>query len=298
MLSALLFLLLAVSFVFLVKLIMSIKIVPNKTILVVERLGKYHRTLDAGFHFLFPFLDKVRYKRTLKEQVVDVSSQDCFTRDNVQVKVDGILYMYIFDPVMASYEITNYEYATVLLAKTTMRSVIGQLDLDETFEARESINAQVVKAVDEASDPWGVKVTRYEIQNIKVSPSIMEAMENQMKAEREKRAEIARSEGEMETMINLSRATYEECINIGEGEREKIINAAEGEAKEIIAIAKAKAESIKKISEGLNVEGGDEAADLSVGEEWISCLKNLEKAQIVLTQDIADIEKSIKTGWK
>ena len=298
MLVSFLFLFIVVSIVFLVKLITSVKIVPNKTVLVVERLGKYHRTLDAGFHFLFPFLDKVRYIRTLKEQVIDVKSQDCFTKDNVQVKVDGILYMYIFDPVMASYEITNYEYATTLLAQTTMRSVIGQLDLDETFEARESINAQVVKAVDEASDPWGVKVTRYEIQNIKVSPSIMEAMENQMKAEREKRAEIARSEGEMETMINLSRATYEECINLGEGEKEKTINAAEGEAKEIIAIAKAKAESIKKISEGLEVEGGDEAADLNIGEEWIACLKNLEKAQIVLTQDIADIEKSIKTGWK
>ena len=298
MLVSFLFLFIVVSIVFLVKLITSVKIVPNKTVLVVERLGKYHRTLDAGFHFLFPFLDKVRYIRTLKEQVIDVKSQDCFTKDNVQVKVDGILYMYIFDPVMASYEITNYEYATTLLAQTTMRSVIGQLDLDETFEARESINAQVVKAVDEASDPWGVKVTRYEIQNIKVSPSIMEAMENQMKAEREKRAEIARSEGEMETMINLSRATYEECINLGEGEKEKTINAAEGEAKEIIAVAKAKAESIKKISEGLEVEGGDEAADLNIGEEWIACLKNLEKAQIVLTQDIADIEKSIKTGWK
>lgn len=298
MLIALLFLLMTLSIIFLIKLIASIKIVPNKTILVVERLGKYHRTLDAGFHFLFPFLDKVRYKHVLKEQVVDVSSQDCFTRDNVQVKVDGILYMYISDPVTASYEITDYEKATIYLAQTTMRSVIGQLDLDETFEARESINAQVVKAVDEASDPWGVKVTRYEIQNIKVSDSIMEAMENQMKAEREKRAEIARSEGEMETMINLSRATYEECINIGEGEKEKTINAAEGEAKEIIAIAKAKAESIKKISEGLNVEGGDEAADLELGEEWIACLKNLEKANIVLSQDIVDMEKSIRTGWK
>ncbi len=298
MLIAFLFLLMTLSIIFLIKLIASIKIVPNKTILVVERLGKYHRTLDAGFHFLFPFLDKVRYKHVLKEQVVDVSSQDCFTRDNVQVKVDGILYMYISDPVTASYEITDYEKATIYLAQTTMRSVIGQLDLDETFEARESINAQVVKAVDEASDPWGVKVTRYEIQNIKVSDSIMEAMENQMKAEREKRAEIARSEGEMETMINLSRATYEECINIGEGEKEKTINAAEGEAKEIIAIAKAKAESIKKISEGLNVEGGDEAADLELGEEWIACLKNLEKANIVLSQDIVDMEKSIRTGWK
>jgi len=298
MLDALIFLLIVFSIIFLIKLIMSVKIVPNKTVLVVERLGKYHKTLDAGFHFLFPFLDKVSYKRTLKEQVVDVSSQDCFTRDNVQVKVDGILYMYIFDPVMASYEITDYKEATIYLAQTTMRSVIGQLDLDETFEARESINAQVVKAVDEASDPWGVKVTRYEIQNINVSPSITQAMENQMKAEREKRAEIARSEGEMETMINLSRATYEECINLGEGEKEKTINAAEGEAKEIIAIAKARAESIKKISEGLSVQGGNEAADLSIGEEWIACLKNLEKAHVVLTQDIADIEKSLNTGWK
>ena len=298
MLDALIFLLIVFSIIFLIKLIMSVKIVPNKTVLVVERLGKYHKSLDAGFPFLFPFLDKVSYKRTLKEQVVDVSSQDCFTRDNVQVKVDGILYMYIFDPVMASYEITDYKEATIYLAQTTMRSVIGQLDLDETFEARESINAQVVKAVDEASDPWGVKVTRYEIQNINVSPSITQAMENQMKAEREKRAEIARSEGEMETMINLSRETYEECINLGEGEKEKTINAAEGEAKEIIAIAKARAESIKKISEGLSVQGGNEAADLSIGEEWIACLKNLEKAHVVLTQDIADIEKSLNTGWK
>ena len=172
------------------------------------------------------------------------------------------------------------------------------MDLDDTFEAREKINAQVVKAVDEASDPWGVKVTRYEIQNIQVSPSIMEAMENQMKAEREKRAEIARSEGEMETMINLSRATYEECLNRGEGEREKMVNEAEGEAKEIISIAKATAESIKKIGEGLSVKGGDVAASLSIGEEWIECLKHLKKSHIVLKTDLANIDETIKQGWK
>lgn len=293
MLVALIIFIVLFVVIFFVKLITSIKIVPNKTVLIVERLGKYHRTLEAGFHFLFPFLDKVRYKQTLKEQSIDVPAQDCFTKDNVRVTVDGVLYMYIFDPVMASYEIEGYRYATILLAQTTMRSVIGQLDLDDTFEAREKINAQVVKAVDEASDPWGVKVTRYEIQNIQVSPSIMEAMENQMKAEREKRAEIARSEGEMEKMINLSRATYEECINIGEGEKEKAINEAEGEAKEIIAVAKAKAESIKKISKGLSVQGGSIAAELNIGEEWIASLKQLEKANIILTQDISDLAKAI-----
>ena len=296
MLGALIIFILLLVVIFLIKLIASIKVVPNKTVLIVERLGKYHRTLEAGFHFLFPFLDKVRYKQTLKEQSIDVPAQDCFTKDNVKVKVDGVLYMYIFDPVMASYEIEGYRYATILLAQTTMRSVIGQLDLDDTFEAREKINAQVVKAVDEASDPWGVKVTRYEIQNIQVSPSIMEAMENQMKAEREKRAEIARSEGEMEKMINLSRAAYEECINLGEGEKEKAINEAEGEAKEIIAVAKAKAESIKKISKGLSVQGGNIAAELNIGEEWIASLKQLEKANIILTQDLFDLAKTINAS--
>ncbi len=298
MLTSLIPLIFILLLVFIIKCIFSIKIVPNKTVLIVERLGKYSRTLEAGFHFLIPFLDKVRYKQTLKEQSIDVPAQDCFTKDNVKVKVDGVLYMYIFNPVMASYEIEGYQYATILLAQTTMRSVIGQLDLDDTFEARERINAQVVKAVDEASDPWGVKVTRYEIQNIQVSPSIMEAMENQMKAEREKRAEIARSEGEMETMINLSRAAYEECINIGEGEKERAINEAEGEAREIIAIAKAKAESIKKISEGLSVEGGDIAAELSICEEWIDCLKNLKKANIVLDADLVKISSMVEDiGW-
>ena len=297
MLNVLFVLLVVFALVFLVGLVRAIKIVPNKTVLLVERLGKYNRTLEAGFHVLFPFIDKVRYKQTLKEQSIDVPAQDCFTRDNVKVRVDGVLYMYIFDPFKASYEITNYNYATILLAQTTMRSVIGQLDLDDTFEARERINAQVVKAVDEASDPWGVKVTRYEIQNIHVSASIMEAMENQMKAEREKRAEIARSEGEMETMVNLSRATYEECINIGQGEKEKMINEAEGEAKEIIAIAQATSDSIKKVSDALALEGGEEAADLTLGEQWINCLKQLDKASLILKKDIANIGDAIKTGW-
>ncbi len=270
----------------------SIRIVPNKTALIVERLGKYNSTREAGFHILFPFIDKVRYIQTLKEQAIDVPAQDCFTKDNVQVRIDGILYLQIFDPKKASYGIRDYRFATILLAQTTMRSVVGQLDLDDTFEAREQINAQVVKAVDEASDPWGVKVTRYEIQNIKVSDSIMDAMENQMKAEREKRAEIARSVGEMETVINLSRATYEEAVNISMGEKERMINEAEGKAREIVAVAQATAEGIKKIAASTQLQGGIEAAKLTVSEQWIGALHSIEKnAKIIMKADISDIKK-------
>ncbi len=280
------------ALIFILALIRSIRIVPHKMTLIVERLGKYQATLDAGFHILFPFLDKVRYRQTLKEQAIDVPAQDCFTKDNVQVRIDGILYLQVFDPVKASYGIKDYRYATILLAQTTMRSVVGQLDLDDTFEAREKINAQVVKAVDEASDPWGVKVTRYEIQNIRVSDSIMEAMENQMKAEREKRAEIARSVGEMETVINLSRASYEEAVNISAGEKERMINEAEGQAKEIVAVAEATAEGIKKIAASTQLQGGIEAAKLTVSQEWINALSAIEEqAKVIMTADLTDIKK-------
>ncbi len=278
--------------VFIIALIRSIRIVPNKTALIVERLGKYHKTLEAGFHILFPFIDRVRYKQILKEQAIDVPAQDCFTKDNVQVRIDGILYLQIFDPIKASYGIKDYRFATILLAQTTMRSVVGQLDLDDSFEARDQINAQVVKAVDEASDPWGVKVTRYEIQNIQVSDSIMDAMENQMKAEREKRAEIARSVGEMETVINLSRASYEEAVNISMGEKEKMISEAEGKAKEIVAVAQATAEGIKKVAAATQMQGGIEAAKLSISEQWIGALGSLEEnSKMIMTADIADIKK-------
>ena len=278
--------------VFIAALFKSIRVVPHKMSLIVERLGKYHSTLEAGFHILFPFIDKVRYRQNLKEQAIDVPAQDCFTKDNVQVRIDGILYLQVFDPIKASYGIKDYRYATILLAQTTMRSVVGQLDLDDTFEAREQINAQVVKAVDEASDPWGVKVTRYEIQNIRVSDSIMDAMENQMKAEREKRAEIAHSVGEMETVINLSRAAYEEAVNISEGEKERMINEAEGQATEIVEVARATAEGIKKIAASTQLQGGIEAAKLTVSQEWISALGSMEhNAKIVMTADLTDIQK-------
>ena len=281
-----------IAIVFIVALFRSIRIVPHKVALIVERLGKYHTTLDAGFHILFPFLDRVKYKQNLKEQAIDVPAQDCFTKDNVQVRIDGILYLQVFDPIKASYGIRDYRYATILLAQTTMRSVVGQLDLDDTFEAREQINAQVVKAVDEASDPWGVKVTRYEIQNIRVSDSIMDAMENQMKAEREKRAEIARSVGEMETVINLSRAAYEEAVNISEGEKERMINEAEGQAREIVAVAEATADGIKKIAASTHIQGGMEAAKLTVSQEWINALSSIdENTKIIMSADFTDIKK-------
>ncbi|UYT07313.1 paraslipin [Treponema denticola] len=281
-----------IAIVFIVALFRSIRIVPHKVALIVERLGKYHTTLDAGFHILFPFLDRVKYKQNLKEQAIDVPAQDCFTKDNVQVRIDGILYLQVFDPIKASYGIRDYRYATILLAQTTMRSVVGQLDLDDTFEAREQINAQVVKAVDEASDPWGVKVTRYEIQNIRVSDSIMDAMENQMKAEREKRAEIARSVGEMETVINLSRAAYEEAVNISEGEKERMINEAEGQAREIVAVAEATADGIKKIAVSTQIQGGMEAAKLTVSQEWINALSSIdENTKIIMSADFTDIKK-------
>ena len=289
-----LFIILAVcAFVFIITLFRCIRVVPNKTALIVERLGKYKRTLEAGFHVLFPFLDKVRYKQTLKEQAIDVPAQDCFTKDNVQVRVDGVLYLQVLDPKKASYGIKNYSYATILLTQTTMRSVIGQLELDKTFEVREQINASVVKALDEASDPWGVKVTRYEIQNIKVSDSIMDAMEAQMKAEREKRAEIARSIGEMETKINLSMAALGEAVNLSEGQKQRMINEAEGEASEIVAVAKATAEGIRKVAESVNTKGGESAAKLRLSEAWIDAIGGIAKqgSKVILSADLTDLNE-------
>ncbi len=289
-----------VALVFIITLFRCVRIVPTKTALIVERLGKYNKTLEAGFHILFPFIDKVRYTQTLKEQAVDVPSQDCFTKDNVPVQIDGVLYLQVMDPKKASYGIENYQYATVLLAQTTMRSVVGLLELDNTFEAREQINSAVVRAIDEASDRWGVKVTRYEIQNIKVSDSIMDAMEAQMRAEREKRAEIARSVGEMETKINLSQAAYEECVNLSEGEKQRMINEAEGRAAEIVSVAEATAEGIRKVAEAVSLAGGETAAKLQLSEIWIDTVgsvtggnKQGERTSVMLSADLTDIRKMI-----
>jgi regulator of protease activity HflC (stomatin/prohibitin superfamily) len=228
----------------------------------------------------------------MKEQALDVPAQECFTQDNVKVRVDGVLYMRVMDPRRASYGITNHEYATIQLAQTTMRSVIGRLELDRSFEERDAINAQVVKAVDEASDAWGVKVSRYEIQNINVPNGILEAMEVQMKAEREKRAAIARSLGEMESKINYSQAEMEEAINRSEGEKEKSINEAQGRAAEITSLAKSTAEGLRKVAAAVEQSGGEDALALRVAEGYISELKNLARREtkLMVPLDLSDMD--------
>lgn len=276
-----------------ISLIRSIRVVPARTALVVERLGKYSRTLNAGLHVLIPFLEKVRYKHNLKEVAIDVPAQDCYTQDNVKVRVDGVLYIQVVDPVKSSYGISDYRYATIQLAQTTMRSVIGKLELDKTFEERDQINGSVVQSVDIASDPWGVKVSRYEIQNINVPQAILEAMEVQMKAERERRADIARSLGEMESRINRSQAIMKEVINVSEGEKERMINVAEGRAQEIESIAKATAGSIRKIAEALEDVGGEEAAILRVSESYIEQLNGIAEnnSKIILPIDLTNMSE-------
>ena len=224
--------------------ISTIKIVPQRSAYVIERFGKYRDTLMAGFHIIIPFMDRVAYKHTLKEQVIDVSAQICITQDNISVEVDGVLYLQVVDAKKASYGIDNYPFASIQLAQTTMRSIIGRMQLDKTFEERDHINSTIVEAVDKASDPWGIKVTRYEIKNITPPRSINDAMEKQMRAEREKRATIATSEGERQATMNRADGDKQELIARSEGEKQKRINEAEGQAAEILSIAEATAEGI------------------------------------------------------
>lgn len=273
-----------------IQLFRSIRIVPAQSVFIVERLGRFAASHGAGFHLLVPFLDRVAYKHTLKEQAVDVPSQECFTADNVKVHVDGVLYLRVVDPKRASYGVTNYRFASVCLAQTTIRAVMGKLELDRTFEERGAINASVVRAVDEAAAPWGVKVTRYEIQNIKVPDSVLRSMELQMKAERDKRAEIAKSLGVMESKINYSQASMEEAVNKSEGEKERAVNEAEGRASEILAVARATAESIKTLAAAVSVPNGEAAASLRVAESYIDALRKLAApgTKVVLPLDLAD----------
>jgi regulator of protease activity HflC (stomatin/prohibitin superfamily) len=283
--------------VVLYSIIRSIRIIPGKTTMVVERLGKFTKVLDAGFNMLVPFIDKVKYQHSLKEQAVDVPTQPCFTQDNVRVEVDGVLYFKVIDPKKASYGITNYKYATIQLAQTTMRSVIGKLELDKTFEERNKINAAIVKGIDEATDPWGVTITRYEIQNIRVPDNILTAMEIQMRAERERRAVIAKSLGEMESRINYSKGVMEEAFNKSEGEKQRVINEAEGRAREIRAVARASAASIKKIAEAMGNQGGEEAVALRLSEEYINEIEKVAKPEtkVFLPMDLSDPKGFLET---
>jgi len=242
----------------------SAKVVPQKTVYIVERLGKYSGTLEAGFHILIPFIDRIRYVHSLKENAIDVPEQSCITKDNIQVDIDGILYFVIVDPVKASYGINDYAFASIQLAQTTMRSEVGKIDLDKTFEEREKINMEIVAAVDKASMPWGLKVTRYEIKNIVPPPSIKDAMEKQMRAEREKRALIAESEGDKQAKINRAEGDKQEAIAKSEGEKMKRINEAEGRAQEIERVAQATARGIREIASAIAAPGGSQAVNLRI----------------------------------
>ena len=285
------------GFIIVISLLRSIRIVPARTALIVERLGKYATTLEAGFHVLIPFIDRVRYKLNLKDVAIDVPAQSCFTQDNVKVKVDGVLYLQVTDPVKAFYGIKDYLYGTIQIAQTTVRSVIGKLELDRTFEEREQINAAVVLAVDEASDPWGVRISRYEVQNITVPDAILQSMEVQMKAERERRAVIARSLGDMESKINYSQASMEEAINKSEGEKERAINEAEGRAQEILALARATASSIEKVAEAIDTAAGEDAVALSIAQNYIGKLSNLAKKEtkLILPMDLTNMDEIMST---
>ena len=271
------------------------RIVPQRSNFVVERLGKYSRTLDSGFHLLIPFIDKVAYQHTLKEEVIDVERQTCVTRDNIQVGINGVLYMQVVDAQKASYGINNYRHAASQLAQTTMRSVIGQTDLDKTFEERAKINEDVVKALDEAASPWGIKVLRYEISDIELPVSIKDALEQQMRAERERRAAIAKSEGERQAMINVSEGQKQEVINLSEADKMRQINEAEGRAKEIELIAIATAEGLRKIAAAIQDPGGQQAVSLRVAEQYIKEFGNLAKTNntMIVPAELANVGAAV-----
>lgn len=270
-------------------------VVPQQSAYVVERLGKYSSTLNAGLHILIPFLDVIRYKHTLKEMALDVPEQICITRDNVQVGVDGVLYIKVLDAERASYGITDYRFAISQLAQTTLRSEIGKIDLDKTFEERTTINISVVNELDKASSPWGAKVLRYEIRNINPPKDVLSAMEKQMRAEREKRAVVLASEGQRDAAINEAEGDKQQVIKASEAKRQQQINEAEGEASAILAIATATSEGIRKVAEAIQLPGGFEAVQLRVAEQYIGEFGELAKASntLVLPASVSDVGSMI-----
>ena len=267
------------------------RVVPQQSAYVVERLGRYSRTLGAGFHILWPFLDSVQYKHSLKETAIDIPEQICITRDNVQVGVDGILYSKVLDPQRASYGISDYRFAITQLAQTALRSEIGKIELDRTFEERTNINSQVVNELDKATEPWGVKVLRYEIKNITPPKDVLAAMEKQMRAEREKRAVILTSEGERDAAINQAEGEKQQVIKASEAKKQQQINEAEGAASAIMAIAGATADGLRKVAESTQIPGGYEAVQLRVAEQYITKFGELAKASntLVLPTNVSDV---------
>ena len=274
------------------------RVVPQQNAFVVERLGKYKKTLEPGFHILLPFVDVIRYKHGLKERAVDIPEQICITRDNVQVGVDGVLYLKVMDPKRASYGVGEYLFAISQLAQTTLRSEIGKIDLDRTFEERTAINIQVVNEVDKASDPWGIKVLRYEIKNITPPQDVLAAMEKQMRAEREKRAVILTSEGERDAVINAAEGAKQKVIKASEAAKQQQINEAEGEAEAILAVAAATAGGITRVAEAIRGPGGADAVQLKVAQDYIEKFGELARSNntMILPANVADAASMMATA--
>ena len=274
-----------------------VRIVPEQETFIVERLGRFTRILGSGFHVLIPLLERVAYRQNLKEEAIDVPSQICITQDNVQVEVDGVLYLRVVDPQRASYGIDDYRFATTQLAQTTMRSEIGKINLERSFSEREVLNDAIVRSVDEASDPWGIKVTRYEIRDIAPPAGVLEAMEQQMRAEREKRARILESEGEKTARINTSRGERDEAINVSKGERQRRINEAQGRAHAIEATATATADGIREIAAAIQRPKGQEAVAMRIAEQFVDQFGAiLESARAsVMPVDVAQIRALLQS---
>ena len=283
------------AFLVIVVLIKTAVVVPQQNAFVVERLGTYSGTLGAGFHVLTPFVDVIRYRHSLKEQTMDIPEQICITRDNVQVGVDGVLYMKVLDAQRASYGISDYRFAIVQLCQTTLRSEIGKIELDRTFEERTNINSQVVAEVDKASEAWGVKVLRYEIKNITPPQDILSAMEKQMRAEREKRATVLTSEGVRDAAINKAEGEKQQVIKASEARKQQQINEAEGQGSAILTIANATSEGIRRVAEAIEAPGGYEAVQLRVAEQYITQFGNLAKAgnTLIVPANLTDVASMI-----
>ncbi len=292
--------LLVLTFLVLVIVAKTAIVVPQQSAFVVERLGRFSAILNAGFHVLLPFVDVIRYRHSLKEIAVDIPAQVCITRDNVQVGVDGVLYLKVLNPERASYGISDYMFAISQLAQTTLRSEVGKIDLDRTFEERTNINTQVVSELDKASEAWGVKVLRYEIKNITPPADILAAMEKQMRAEREKRAVILTSEGTRDAAINTAEGVKQEVIKASEARKLQQINEAEGQAAAITSVATATAAGIRSVAEAIRLPGGQEAVQLRVAEQYIGQFGEIAKKgnTIVLPANVADVGSMIALAMK
>jgi regulator of protease activity HflC (stomatin/prohibitin superfamily) len=298
--QAVFFTVLVITILAIIAIAKTATVVPQQSAFIVESLGKYSKTLAAGFHILIPFIDRIAYKHSMKEQAVDIAEQVCITRDNVQVGIDGVLYLQVLDARRASYGITNYQFAISQLVQTTLRSEIGKIDLDRTFEERATINSNVVSELDKASEPWGVKVLRYEIKNINPPHDVLTAMEKQMRAEREKRAVILTSEGERDANINQAEGEKQRVIKESEAAKQQQINEAEGEAEAILAVATATAEGLRRVADAVSTDGGRDAMQLRVAEDYVKQFGNLAKVAntLIVPANLSDVASMIALATK